>query len=348
MELVTGKKPVEPEFGENNDIVQWVTSDMRSRGSVLHSVDSTISEAKREDAARVLTIAMHCTMKIPALRPSMRMVVQMLEEAEPCELTGIIVNKGGENGRVALKKALSPLLKVSPASCTAICKPGGISLQAFPVEQNDVFPLLSVVLRIHPAFVDHFCCTQSITADFDLDFLDFILSFAPDEGNINIVAADYVDEEVNFASGASGGDFFRTLYLSNVRNEHFLEIDDSVFEYAVVVGIASEDFRRIIWHFRDLSPFVEAIVTDEDVTFIFGPEEIVLRTEDGNCVIGGINGYNRVTIRLSLLNPDSLLEASELSASVWMLKSRDRPDMLSCPVQQIGNVVFYFKNEHTL
>ncbi|KAG5526199.1 hypothetical protein RHGRI_032468 [Rhododendron griersonianum] len=99
MELVTGKKPVEPEFGENNDIVRWVISDMRSRGSVLHLVDSTISEAQKEDAARVLTIAMHCTMKIPALRPSMRMVVQMLEEAEPCELTGIIVNKGGENGK---------------------------------------------------------------------------------------------------------------------------------------------------------------------------------------------------------------------------------------------------------
>lgn len=99
MELVTGKKPVEPEFGENNDIVQWVISDMRSRGSVLHLVDSTISEAQKEDAARVLTIAMHCTMKIPALRPSMRMVVQMLQEAEPCELTGIIVNKGGENGK---------------------------------------------------------------------------------------------------------------------------------------------------------------------------------------------------------------------------------------------------------
>ncbi|XP_058189653.1 receptor-like protein kinase 7 [Rhododendron vialii] len=99
MELVTGKKPVEPEFGENNDIVQWVINDMRSRGSVLHLVDSTISEAQKEDAARALTIAMHCTMKIPALRPSMRMVVQMLEEAEPCELTGIIVNKDGENGK---------------------------------------------------------------------------------------------------------------------------------------------------------------------------------------------------------------------------------------------------------
>ncbi|KAL7206241.1 hypothetical protein ACSBR2_019032 [Camellia fascicularis] len=35
----------------------------------------------------------------PALRPSMRMVVQMLEEAEPCNLTGIIVSKDGKNSK---------------------------------------------------------------------------------------------------------------------------------------------------------------------------------------------------------------------------------------------------------
>lgn len=99
MELVTGKKPVETEFGNSVDIVQWVSNEMRSRGSVLHLVDATISEAQNQDAARVLTIAMHCTMKNPALRPSMRMVVQMLEEAEPCELTGIVVNKGAENSK---------------------------------------------------------------------------------------------------------------------------------------------------------------------------------------------------------------------------------------------------------
>ncbi|XP_058189654.1 uncharacterized protein LOC131307260 [Rhododendron vialii] len=127
-----------------------------------------------------------------------------------------------------------------------------------------------------------------------------------------------------------------------------MEIDDSEFVYAVVVGIASEDFRRIIWHFRHLSPFVEAFVTDEEVTFIFGPAEIVLKTENGNCVIGGINGHHRVKIRLSLHIPDSLLEASELSASVWMFKSPDSPDLLSFPVRQLGNVVFYFKNEHRL
>ncbi|KAL7206269.1 hypothetical protein ACSBR2_019054 [Camellia fascicularis] len=99
MELVTGKRPVEPEFGENKDIVQWVCGEMRSKGSSIHLVDAAISEAMQEDTARVLRIAVHCTMKSPALRPSMRMVVQMLEEAKPCNLIGLIVSKGGENSK---------------------------------------------------------------------------------------------------------------------------------------------------------------------------------------------------------------------------------------------------------
>ena len=98
MELVTGKRPTEPEFGENKDIVQWVCdSMMRSDDRGIGLVDSTISEESKEDAARVLTIAIRCTMKVPNLRPSMRVVVQMLEEVEPFKLSEIVVSKDGEN-----------------------------------------------------------------------------------------------------------------------------------------------------------------------------------------------------------------------------------------------------------
>lgn len=94
MELVTGKKAIELEFGENKDIVQWVCCEMRTKNSLIHLVDSTISESSKEDAIKVLKIALHCTMRNPSLRPTMRMVVQMLEEAEPCTFTQIIVEKG--------------------------------------------------------------------------------------------------------------------------------------------------------------------------------------------------------------------------------------------------------------
>ena len=94
MELVTGKRPIEPEFGENKDLVYWVSSSMRNN-DVLELVDSTIPKPLKEDAMKLLRIAMLCTSKIPASRPSMRIVVQMLEEAEPCALTDIIGAKVG-------------------------------------------------------------------------------------------------------------------------------------------------------------------------------------------------------------------------------------------------------------
>jgi serine/threonine protein kinase len=93
MELVTGKRPIELEFGENKDIVWWVQSKMNSKESLFGLVDSIISADLKEDAMKVLRIAIHCTAKIPSLRPSMRIVVQMLEEAEPHELTDIVINK---------------------------------------------------------------------------------------------------------------------------------------------------------------------------------------------------------------------------------------------------------------
>ncbi|KAI5314090.1 hypothetical protein L3X38_043266 [Prunus dulcis] len=81
MELVTGKKPMEPEFGETNNIVSWACSMHSSRESIPRMVDSYLPEACKEEAIKVLRIAMLCTDRLPERRPSMRSVVRMLEEA---------------------------------------------------------------------------------------------------------------------------------------------------------------------------------------------------------------------------------------------------------------------------
>ncbi|KAI3755516.1 hypothetical protein L1987_55318 [Smallanthus sonchifolius] len=96
MELVTGKKPVDPEFGEYKDIVFWVHNEMRTKEELISLVDTSISKDAKEEAVKMLSIAVHCTMKLPALRPSMRMVVKMLEEIEPNSFTDIVIEKVGE------------------------------------------------------------------------------------------------------------------------------------------------------------------------------------------------------------------------------------------------------------
>ncbi|KAJ1379636.1 Serine/threonine-protein kinase, active site [Sesbania bispinosa] len=85
MELLTGKKPVEAEFGENRNIVFWVSNKVEGKEGARPSevFDQRLSCSYKDDMIRVLRIAIRCTYKAPASRPTMKEVVQLLIEAEP-------------------------------------------------------------------------------------------------------------------------------------------------------------------------------------------------------------------------------------------------------------------------
>ncbi|KAK2981730.1 hypothetical protein RJ640_005982 [Escallonia rubra] len=110
MELVSGRKPIEPEYGNNKDIVSWVCSQLKTKETVLSMVDTSIAESFREEAIKVLKIAILCTARLPTLRPTMRTVVKLLEEAEPCKLVGIIVTKDGGSKKEGLKEKNTDLI----------------------------------------------------------------------------------------------------------------------------------------------------------------------------------------------------------------------------------------------
>ena len=102
MELVTGKRPIEPEFGDNKDIVSWVCNKVQSKGTMIGVVDSRIPEIYKEEAIKVLKIAILCTERLPTARPTMRTVVQLLEDAEPCKLVGIVISKDGTRKKLGV------------------------------------------------------------------------------------------------------------------------------------------------------------------------------------------------------------------------------------------------------
>lgn len=85
LELVTGREPIEEEFGEGKDIVYWVMTHLTDRESVVNILDDKgASESVEDDMIKVLKVAMHCTTKLPSLRPTMREVVKMLIDADSC------------------------------------------------------------------------------------------------------------------------------------------------------------------------------------------------------------------------------------------------------------------------
>lgn len=85
MELITGKKPVEPEFGDSKNIIYWVSNKVDTQEGAMEVLDKRLSGSFKDEMIQVLRIAIHCTYKAPSLRPTMKEVVQLLIEADPCE-----------------------------------------------------------------------------------------------------------------------------------------------------------------------------------------------------------------------------------------------------------------------
>ncbi|CAK9173618.1 unnamed protein product [Ilex paraguariensis] len=83
MELITGKKPVEAEFGENKNIIYWVSTKVETKEGAIEVLDKQVSGLFRDEMIKVLRIAIRCTCGTPALRPTMSEVVQLLIEADP-------------------------------------------------------------------------------------------------------------------------------------------------------------------------------------------------------------------------------------------------------------------------
>ncbi|KAL5059773.1 hypothetical protein RYX36_031377, partial [Vicia faba] len=85
LELVTGKRPLDAEFGESVDIVEWIRRKMRDKKSLEEALDPSVGNCRHviEEMLLVLRIAVVCTAKHPKDRPSMKDVIMMLGEAKP-------------------------------------------------------------------------------------------------------------------------------------------------------------------------------------------------------------------------------------------------------------------------
>ncbi|XP_076922233.1 uncharacterized protein LOC143583949 [Bidens hawaiensis] len=85
LELITGKKPVEVEFGDNKNIIYWISTKVETKEGAINVLDKRLSGYFSNEIIKVLRIAIRCTCKTAALRPSMNEVVQLLIEADPCQ-----------------------------------------------------------------------------------------------------------------------------------------------------------------------------------------------------------------------------------------------------------------------
>ncbi|GMY10218.1 Receptor-like protein kinase HSL1 [Fagus crenata] len=79
LELITGKSPNDPEFGERG-LVKWVWMKLTENG-IDHVIDPILDSKYKQEISKVLDIGLLCTNDLPITRPSMRKVVKLLREA---------------------------------------------------------------------------------------------------------------------------------------------------------------------------------------------------------------------------------------------------------------------------
>ncbi|KAL3615108.1 Serine/threonine-protein kinase hsl1 [Castilleja foliolosa] len=78
LELVTGKPPIDPEFGEKN-LVKWVCATLDQKG-IDHVIDPKLDSCFKDEICRVMNVGLLCTSSVPINRPPMRRVVKMMQE----------------------------------------------------------------------------------------------------------------------------------------------------------------------------------------------------------------------------------------------------------------------------
>ncbi|XP_021752360.1 leucine-rich repeat receptor-like protein kinase TDR [Chenopodium quinoa] len=86
LEILSGKRSVHPEFGEGNSVVDWVRTKIKAKNGINDILDKNAGAScasVREEMMLVLRVALLCTSRNPADRPSMRDVISMLQEAKP-------------------------------------------------------------------------------------------------------------------------------------------------------------------------------------------------------------------------------------------------------------------------
>lgn len=114
LELLTGKRPLDPEFGESVDIVEWIRRKIRDNKSLEEALDPSVGNCSHvlEEMLLVLRIALLCTAKHPKDRPTMRDVIMMLGEAKPRRKS----SGTGYNETLAANNKEMPVFSTSPVN----------------------------------------------------------------------------------------------------------------------------------------------------------------------------------------------------------------------------------------
>ncbi|XP_047340913.1 leucine-rich repeat receptor-like serine/threonine-protein kinase RGI4 [Impatiens glandulifera] len=112
LEIITGKRPVDPSFPENQHLIQWVREHLKSKKDPVEVIDPKLQghpDTQIQEMLQALGIALLCTSNRPEDRPTMKDVVALLKEIRHDQAQGAEAKKPG------------------PPSSNSVSKPGAQS-----------------------------------------------------------------------------------------------------------------------------------------------------------------------------------------------------------------------------
>ncbi|CAL9007090.1 unnamed protein product [Prunus brigantina] len=251
------------------------------------------------------------------------------------------------DGSVLLRQAVKPFTQMGFDWGEIYATPDEVTLT--PFDPTSLTPTVTLVLWMKSSMFETCINHQNVWLAFDVHSLyhNNLCQVRDDDDFVGL----YVDDE---------NDNFGGFELSNCRTRRFIEGEIPLIsvhlrelavptpqfqhEYHVIVGIHSNEFRRLITYLGHIGVLVAARVTDTKVKFSVGDVEVVYSKELGHCIIGGdVGEEDPVFLLFNLEHARAIETAAELSQMVWLLgQSNGLSVMLLCPVTQLVNLMFCF------
>ncbi|OEL33173.1 putative LRR receptor-like serine/threonine-protein kinase [Dichanthelium oligosanthes] len=128
LEMITGRRPLDPKFGEGQSVVQWVRDHLCRKREPMEIIDARLQgrpDTQVQEMLQALGIALLCASPRPEDRPMMKDVAALLrgiqhdDSIEPRKAGGV----GGAEAEAGVRKWADPKQPISPSKLMALVQP---------------------------------------------------------------------------------------------------------------------------------------------------------------------------------------------------------------------------------
>ena len=132
LEMITGRRPLDPAFGEGQSVVQWARDHLCRKREPMEVIDARLQgrpDTQVQEMLQALGIALLCASPRPEDRPMMKDVAALLRGIQHDD--GVDARKAGAEAAAAgVSKLADPKQPISPSKLIALAQPAQSQAQA--------------------------------------------------------------------------------------------------------------------------------------------------------------------------------------------------------------------------